>query len=137
MNRDDIIRMAREAGHAIRNIDGEDEVMDGDNYHIQTELIERFANLVAAAERERIIAKNAPEIERVNAYIKALEDDLKQISSLSALCETLNKLHETAVQMIQPAVEMAVHKERAACANLCDEHHGHECAAAIRARGEK
>ena len=52
MTRDDIIRMAREAGHAIRNIDGEDEVMDGDNYHIQTELIERFAHLVAAAERE-------------------------------------------------------------------------------------
>lgn len=52
MTRDDIIRMAREAGHAIRNIDGEDEVMDGDNYHIQTDLIECFANLVAAAERE-------------------------------------------------------------------------------------
>ena len=52
MTREDIIRMAREAGHAVRNIDGEDEVMDGDNYHIQTELIERFAELVAAAERE-------------------------------------------------------------------------------------
>lgn len=52
MTRDDIIRMAREAGHAVRNIDGEDEVMDGDNYHIQTELIESFAVLVAAAERE-------------------------------------------------------------------------------------
>ena len=51
MTREDIIRMAREAGHASRNIDGEDEVMDGDNYHIQTELIERFAALVAAAER--------------------------------------------------------------------------------------
>ena len=56
MTRDDIIRMAREAGHAVRNIDGEDEVMDGDNYHIQTELIERFAHLVAAAERESIAA---------------------------------------------------------------------------------
>ncbi len=52
MTKEDIIRMAREAGHAIRNIDGEDEVMDGDNYHIQTERIERFAALVAAAERE-------------------------------------------------------------------------------------
>ena len=51
MTRDDIIRMAREAGHTVRNIDGEDEVMDGDNYHIQTELIECFAHLVAAAER--------------------------------------------------------------------------------------
>ena len=52
MTKEDIIRMAREAGHAVRNIDGEDEVMDGDNYHIQTELIECFAKLVAAAERE-------------------------------------------------------------------------------------
>ena len=52
MTRDDIIRMAREAGHAVQNIDGEDEVMDGDNYHIQTELIECFAKLVATAERE-------------------------------------------------------------------------------------
>lgn len=33
-----------------------------------------FANVVAAAERERIIATNAPEIEKVNVYIKALED---------------------------------------------------------------
>ena len=56
MTRNDIIRMAREAGHAVRNIDGEDEVMDGDNYHIQTELIEYFAHLVAAAERESIAA---------------------------------------------------------------------------------
>jgi hypothetical protein len=33
----------------------------------------RFAALVAAAERERIIAANAPEIERINAHIKELE----------------------------------------------------------------
>ena len=52
MNREDIIRMARQAGYAVRNIGGEDEVMDGDNYHIQTDRIECFANLVAAAERE-------------------------------------------------------------------------------------
>lgn len=35
--------------------------------------LERFAALVAAAERERIIAANAPEIERINAHIKELE----------------------------------------------------------------
>lgn len=54
MNRDDIIRMAREAGF---------EVMDEDKYvnahitdtlvHIDT-AVERFAALVAAAERERL-----------------------------------------------------------------------------------
>ena len=44
MNRDDIIRMAREAGFAIQ----------GDMYGEDDEIakVERFANLVAAAERE-------------------------------------------------------------------------------------
>ena len=52
MTRDDIIRMAREAGFPVSKWDdGVDEVMDGDNYHIQTDLIECFAALVAAAER--------------------------------------------------------------------------------------
>jgi len=52
MTRDDIIRMAREAGFPVSKWDdGVDEVMDGDNYHIQTDLIECLANLVAAAER--------------------------------------------------------------------------------------
>ena len=42
------------------------------------ELNERyhFSKLVAAHERERIIATNAPEIERSNAHIKALEEEL-------------------------------------------------------------
>ena len=62
MTREDIIKMAWQAGHAIRNIDGEDEVMDGDNYHIQTELIECFAHFVAAAEREEC-AKVCEEVE--------------------------------------------------------------------------
>ena len=53
MTREDIIRMAREAGFPVSKWDdGVDEVMDGDNYHIQTDLIECFAALVAAAERE-------------------------------------------------------------------------------------
>lgn len=52
MNRDDIIRMAREAGFTVRRDGGSDEVMDGDNWHIQTEFVEEFARLVAAAERE-------------------------------------------------------------------------------------
>jgi hypothetical protein len=33
-----------------------------------------FANLVADKERERIIAANAPELEKVNAHIKRLEE---------------------------------------------------------------
>ena len=49
MNRDDIIRMAREAGWRV---DSEGEVLEGDGWHIQTDIVERFAALVAAAERE-------------------------------------------------------------------------------------
>jgi len=69
MKREDIIRMALEAGaNRSYNPDKWDilEIRDTD--------LERFAALVAAHERERIIAANAPEIEKVNEYIKALED---------------------------------------------------------------
>jgi len=34
----------------------------------------KLVNAAIEAERERIIAANAPEIEKVNVYIKALED---------------------------------------------------------------
>jgi hypothetical protein len=63
MTRDDIIRMAREAGWAV--------------HAYNSEIVERFFKLAyeagTAAERERIIAANAPEIERINAHIKELE----------------------------------------------------------------
>ena len=52
MNKEEIIRLAREAGLEILSLDGEDEVGCGNGYHIQTDLIERFAALVAAQERE-------------------------------------------------------------------------------------
>lgn len=63
MTRDDIIRMAAECG-----------IPEYENNESQADNIIRFANLVAAAEREQIIALNAPEIERINEYIKVLED---------------------------------------------------------------
>lgn len=66
MTREDIIRMAQEAGWDM------DDTVDGFSVRL-----ERFAALVIAAERERIIAANAPEIERCNAYIKALEDNIR------------------------------------------------------------
>ena len=43
MNREDIIAMAREAGWKV---DAENEVLDGDEYHIQTDIVKRFAALV-------------------------------------------------------------------------------------------
>jgi len=41
---------------------------------VTNEWVFRFAALVASAERERIKQANAPEIERINAHIKELED---------------------------------------------------------------
>ena len=68
INRSDIIRMARQAG--VYTAHTELTLMAG---------LERFANFVAAHERERIIAANAPEIEKVNEYIKALEDSIATV----------------------------------------------------------
>jgi len=41
--------------------------------------LEAFAALVRADERERIIVANAPEIEKTNAHIKMLEDEIAVI----------------------------------------------------------
>ena len=49
MKQEDIIRMAREAGFYV---DENGDILEGDNYSIQTDLIERFAALIAAHERE-------------------------------------------------------------------------------------
>jgi len=43
--------------------------------------IEAFAALVRADERKRIITANAPEIEKTNAHIKMLEDEIAVIRS--------------------------------------------------------
>ncbi len=42
-------------------------------------MLERFAALVRADEKERIIAANAPEIEKTNVHIKMLEDEIAVI----------------------------------------------------------
>jgi hypothetical protein len=118
MTRDDIIRMAREAGlfhfydsegHCSGITDA--RLVDEDQERCDDRLFEMlapFANLVAAAERERIIAQNAPEIEKINEHIKALEEARKA--------------------------------EREACAQVCDEKWIYtaspsEMAEYIRARG--
>lgn len=73
MNRENIIRMAREAGGADISMNGWTSWVGTQS----TEFLERFANLVVSAERERIKQANAPEIERVNAHIKELENVVK------------------------------------------------------------
>jgi len=84
MNRDDIIKMANQAGlYHFHDSEGHctgitnARLVDEDKERWDDRLVEMlapFAALVAAAERERIKESNAPEIEKINAHIKALED---------------------------------------------------------------
>ena len=68
MTRDDIIKLAQEAGL----------IRAGEHYTEParwgiTEITDFYQRAVAA-ERQRIIAANAPEIEKINAHIKELEE---------------------------------------------------------------
>ena len=63
MKQDDVIVLWKDAnGWDVRG------------YKNTLEDLERFAHLVAAKERERIIEANAPELEKANAHIKRLEE---------------------------------------------------------------
>ena len=89
MTKDDIIRMARQCGFWL---DGANQSMP--MWVIKQEELERFATLVAehakAEERKRIIASNAPEIEKINAHIKALEVAvLEEREACSEVCAEL------------------------------------------------
>lgn len=84
MNRKDIIRMAWKAGFERLGHTDNDWVC-------YPEDIERFAALVASAERERIKQANAPEIERINSYIKKLEDAVKaEREACAIVCDDIN-----------------------------------------------
>lgn len=120
MTREDIIKLAREAGFPVQKWDdGIDEVMDGDNYHIQTDQVIDFANLVAAAERNKI-AKWIMARGYSTGHGDTVEDLLKEFNW---------QVRE---------------EERELCAQLCEEFENdmgygqpQQCANAIRARGEK
>jgi hypothetical protein len=63
----------------------------------------------------------------------------EMIAKLTEMLEIQQKLHETAIDMLKPAIEIAVQKEREACAKLCEdsvEYAGGTLADAIRARGQ-
>ena len=62
-DRDEIIRMAREANLLFPGVD----TVDG-----SVEQLERFATLVRADERERIKAANAPVIANINRHLNEL-----------------------------------------------------------------
>ena len=51
---------------------------------------EKFAEFIRADERERIKAANAPEIERINAHLKSLEDAVKaEREACAQVCDVL------------------------------------------------
>ena len=51
----------------------------------------KLVNAAIEAERERIIAANAPEIEKVNGYIKALKDAVAaEREACAALCDKIS-----------------------------------------------
>ena len=124
MNRDDVIRMAREAGMRIgaRRLW---TAQDGD--------IERFAALVAAAEREKVAAWMMQ-----RSYATGHGDTTEDL---------LAELDWQIAENWGRALIKGVEGEREACARICDaeqrknEEEGawlweaKRCAAAIRARG--
>ena len=74
MTQDEIIEMAMQVGGTVMAVYSPDLIA--------------FANLVAQHERERIKAANAPEIERINAHIKELEDAvLAEREACAKVCE--------------------------------------------------
>ena len=103
MNREDIIKMARKADLWITS----DE---------RWAAVVRFANLVAASEREKIISANAPEIERINEYIKSLEE---AVAAERAACAQVCEVRaDEEIGMAYQGIAL-------------------DCADAIRARGKK
>jgi hypothetical protein len=92
MNRDNIIRMARSAIRLaakdtdLTNFDQEATILD------RYQFLYWFAKEVAAAERERIIAQNAPEIEKINAHIKTLEEAVAaEREACAKVCEEVER----------------------------------------------
>jgi len=84
MTKDEIMEMARQATGMFTEL----PMMDA--WIFDDKSLESFAKLVAQHERERIKQANAPEIERVNAHIKQLEDavlaEREEVERLRALC---------------------------------------------------
>ena len=109
MNREDIIRMARECGFWL---DGANQAMP--MWVIKQEELERFAALVASAEREKYEAI---------------------ITNMTKLLEAQQNREGVAVDMIAAGIAA----EREACAKVCEdapEPDGADLAERIRARGQ-
>jgi hypothetical protein len=90
------------------------------------EFLHKFAELVRADERERIIEKNKPEIEKVNAYIKDLEQAvLAEREACAKVCEEISDSAHALWKVDADPTEQG--------RDIGAEH----CAQAIRARGSE
>ena len=142
MTRDDIIRMAREA---------EGESNPHGMWRMHMEDLERFANLVAEAERKSTMLSGqiASPDERLIRGFRVIHYDNGVVM---VELETKRKINGKFVGEFEPHiahfgnsvkfVNGDVDEEREACARVCDgdgvrQLTGDECAAAIRARGER
>lgn len=124
MNRDDVIRWARQAdqGHAGSEI----ELFGGGVVSVST--LQRFADMVAAAERR----KHQADIEHWKA----------QAAQAEKWRGMAHARHGDGQKVVQEIQREAREREREACANLCEmlaaevDKYPSECAASIRARGQ-
>ncbi len=116
MNRKDIIRMAREAGFATSWTEAAGEAL------------ERFAGLVAAAERNKLA-----QWMMARGYATGHGDSIEDL---------LQELDWQIAENWTRGMVNGVEAERAACAKLCDELQDYptvearHCAEEIRARGQ-
>jgi hypothetical protein len=94
MNRDDIIRMARDAGFRFAN---EEDPLLANHAEWQRQLFERFAALVAAAERERVMSEpiNKEHWQRFEDEIRAAEREV-----CARVCDVWSE-HEAAIDKMK------------------------------------
>ena len=118
MNKEDIIRMAREAGFKV-------DWQHADVAEIKAKRYEYFAALVADAERNKLAAWMMRQ-----GYATGHGDSIEKL-----------------LEELEWQIEERIRNEREACAKVCEEYNkrqcyndedmsvANECAAAIRARG--
>ena len=118
MNRDDIIRLARESGWTEYSL----------LHAVEVQRLETFAALVAAAERERMKSegwRQCAKGQRTTQYCGLLEDSVKaEREACEQVCERRKSLYWMEFDKTGSDADRA--------AAIASE----ECATAIRARGE-
>jgi hypothetical protein len=141
MDKKDIIRMAREAGL----------IRAGEHYTEPARWgiseITDFYQRAVAAERQRIIAENAPEIERINAYIKTLTDEREKVAQWmmrlgyatghgDTVEDLLQELDWQIREQERELIARSMDKQVDLACDYLDRKWAQEMAAAIRARGQ-